>query len=101
MASRRLAASTVDWAEFARKIPDVQKASFLALKAKQDGYVRVINSLPEKTPAIDWSFYKNKIPVAGKQTVYFVKLLLLKLPSTFFDMKIILFDINFIFQCFS
>jgi F-type H+-transporting ATPase subunit d len=68
MASRRLAASTVDWAEFARKIPEVQKASFLALKAKQDGYVRVINSLPEKTPAIDWSFYRSKIPVAGKQT---------------------------------
>jgi hypothetical protein len=35
MAARRLAASTVDWAEFAKKIPDVQRASFLALKGKQ------------------------------------------------------------------
>lgn len=35
MAARRLASSTVDWAEFARKIPDVQRASFLALKGKQ------------------------------------------------------------------
>jgi hypothetical protein len=65
MATRRLAASTVEWAEFARKIPEVQKASFLAIKAKQDGYVRVINTLPEKLPTIDWSVYKNKITVAG------------------------------------
>ena len=66
MASKRLAASTVEWAEFARKIPEAQKVSFFALKAKQDGYVRTINALPEKSPAIDWSFYKTKVTVPGK-----------------------------------
>jgi len=35
MAARRLASSTIDWAEFAKKIPEVQRASFLALKGKQ------------------------------------------------------------------
>jgi F-type H+-transporting ATPase subunit d len=71
MASKRLAASTVEWAEFARKIPEAQKVSFFALKAKQDGYVRTINSLPEKIPAIDWSFYKTKVTVPGKSCSYF------------------------------
>lgn len=65
MAARRLAASTVDWAEFAKKIPDVQRASFLALKGKQDGYVKTINALPANLPKIDWAHYKAKIPVAG------------------------------------
>jgi len=65
MASRRLAGSSVDWAEFVKKIPDAQRASFNALKNKTDGYVRQISALPEKKPAIDWATYKGKIAVAG------------------------------------
>lgn len=68
MASRRLAASTVDWAEFAKKIPDAQRASFNALKNKTDSYVRKISALPDKSPKIDWAAYKSKIAVAGWPT---------------------------------
>ena len=66
MAARRIAASTVEWAELARKIPEAQRASFMALKGKSDGYVRTINGLPEKLPNIDWTLYKNRITVPGK-----------------------------------
>jgi hypothetical protein len=67
MATRRIAASTVNWAEFAQKIPETQRASFQALKSKQDAYVRTITGLPEKLPTIDWSVYKNKITVPGNR----------------------------------
>ena len=65
MATRRLAASTVEWAELARKIPEAQRASFLAMKGKTDGYVRTITGLPEKLPAIDWTVYSSRITVPG------------------------------------
>ncbi len=60
MASRRLASSSVDWAEFGRKIPDAQRASFNALKNKTDGYVRKIAALPEAPPKLDWQGYKAR-----------------------------------------
>ena len=66
MASKRLAASTVNWAEFASKIPEAQRASFNALKNKTDGYVRKIGSLPDKMQDIDWNAYKARIQVAGE-----------------------------------
>ena len=65
MASKRLAASTVNWAEFASKIPEAQRASFNALKNKTDGYVRKIANLPESQPKIDWGSYKARIAVPG------------------------------------
>jgi F-type H+-transporting ATPase subunit d len=65
MASRRLASSTVEWAQLAQKIPEAQKASFIAMKGKTDGYVRTINSLPEKLPTIDWAHFNAKITVPG------------------------------------
>merc|ERR1712173_15220 len=61
MAAKRVASSSVNWAEFAKKIPAAQKPSFNALKTKQDGYVRVIGSLPENLPAIDWAVYQGKV----------------------------------------
>ena len=66
MASRRLATSTVDWAELAKKIPEAQRASFQALKNKTDGYVRRISALPEKPPTLPWQDYKAKVAVAGE-----------------------------------
>jgi F-type H+-transporting ATPase subunit d len=65
MAARRVASSSVDWAEFARKIPASQKAAFTAFKQKHDGYLRAVNTLPEKSPAIDFNAYKSKIAIAG------------------------------------
>ena len=65
MASRRVAATSVNWVEFAKKVPASQKASFQALKQKVDTFQRAVTSLPEKAPAIDFNSYKSKIAVAG------------------------------------
>ena len=61
MAAKRVTATAINWAEFATKIPAANKASFGALKNKQDGYVRAVNQLPEALPAIDFSSYKGKV----------------------------------------
>lgn len=66
MASRRVAVSSIDWAEFAKKIPAAQRPAFNALKNKQDAYVRRISALPENLPKIDFASYKTKIQVPGK-----------------------------------
>merc|ERR1711988_1454538 len=65
MAAQRISASTVNWVEFARKIPAAQKASFQAFKQKSDGFVRAVNALPESAPKIDFDAYRSKISVAG------------------------------------
>lgn len=64
MAARRITASSVDWAEFAKKIPQAQKPAFAALKNKQDNYVRKIASLPESLPKIDFAIYKARVSAA-------------------------------------
>ena len=65
MASRRISSTAVDWAEFAKKVPATQKASFQALKQKHSNYMRAVNSLPEASPKIDFAAYKSKIAVTG------------------------------------
>ena len=61
MAAKRVASTSVDWAEFARKIPPANKGAFTALKTKQDSFVRTINQLPEALPAIDFAAYRGRI----------------------------------------
>ena len=61
MATKRVAATAVDWAEFARKIPPANKGAFTALKTKQDSFVRTINQLPDALPAIDFAAYRGRI----------------------------------------
>merc|ERR1712142_461082 len=65
MAAQRISASSVNWVEFAKKIPAAQKASFQAFKQKSDGFVRAVNSHPEAAPKIDFDAYRSKIAVAG------------------------------------
>merc|ERR1712095_148888 len=65
MASRRVAATSVNWAEFSKKVPASQKPSFQELKQKVDTFQRAVTALPEKAPAIDFNAYKSKIAVAG------------------------------------
>merc|ERR1712088_100264 len=64
MATKRVAATAVDWAEFARKIPPANKGAFQALKTKQDSFVRTINQLPDSLPAIDFAAYRGRIAPA-------------------------------------
>ncbi|CAB4067210.1 ATPeF0D [Lepeophtheirus salmonis] len=65
MAARRISSTSIDWAEFAKKIPTGQRASFNALKSKQYALVRTINALPAELPQIEFANYRNKIAVAG------------------------------------
>ena len=65
MAAQRISASSVNWVEFARKIPAAQKASFQAFKQKSDGFVRAVNALPEAAPKIDFDAYRSRIAVPG------------------------------------
>merc|ERR1712117_597816 len=65
MAAQRISASSVNWVEFARKIPAAQKASFQAFKQKSDGFVRAVNALPEAAPKIDFEVYRSRIAVPG------------------------------------
>ena len=75
MASKRVATTAVNWAEFAKKIPAANKGAFQALKNKQDGYLRTIGQLPETLPAIDFAAYKGRI-AGGKIIVVIIRLLL-------------------------
>jgi len=64
MAAKRVSTTAINWGELAKKIPDGQRVAFQALKVKQDGYLRAINSLPEQLPAIDWAVYKGRVAPA-------------------------------------
>ncbi|KAH8036508.1 hypothetical protein HPB51_000773 [Rhipicephalus microplus] len=61
MAARRIAKSSVDWAAFAERIPSNQKQSFQAFKAKSDGYLRRVLSMPENPPPIDFAMYRSRL----------------------------------------
>merc|ERR1711936_51748 len=80
MAAQRISASSVNWVEFARKIPAAQKASFQAFKQKSDGFVRAVNSLPEAAPKIDFATYKSKIAVPGMVDEFQKKYEALQIP---------------------
>jgi F-type H+-transporting ATPase subunit d len=65
MAARRLAASSINWAAFAERVPENQRPNFLALKARTDNYLRRVNANPAEPPKIDWAMYKSKVNVPG------------------------------------
>jgi len=64
MAAKRVSATAINWGELTKKIPDGQRVAFQALKTKQDGYLRSINSLPEQLPAINWAQYQGRVAPA-------------------------------------
>ena len=80
MAARRISASSLDWAEFASKVPQAPKAAFAALKNRTDSYVRAISALPESSPKIDWANYKAKVAVSGMVQDFQSKYEALKVP---------------------
>uniref|UniRef100_A0A131XQ20 ATP synthase subunit d, mitochondrial n=1 Tax=Hyalomma excavatum TaxID=257692 RepID=A0A131XQ20_9ACAR len=61
MAARRISKSAVNWAAFAERVPDNQKQFFQALKARSDGYLRRVLSLPENPPPIDFAMYRSRL----------------------------------------
>ncbi|KAE8576857.1 hypothetical protein XENTR_v10004350 [Xenopus tropicalis] len=65
MAGRRAALKAIDWMAFAERVPPNQKAMFNALKTRSDTVAGKLASLPEKTPVIDWAFYRTAVQKAG------------------------------------
>jgi len=65
MASKRIAAHTVNWSVFGSRIPQNQVAQFNAFKSKSDGYVVKVASLPESIPQINWAQYEGRVAVPG------------------------------------
>nr|ALS04915.1 mitochondrial ATP synthase subunit d [Pseudodiaptomus poplesia] len=65
MASKRVAATALDWSVLSTRIPAENKPAFNMLKAKVDKHLRAVNSLPAELPAIDFSVYRSRIAVAG------------------------------------
>jgi len=65
MASKRIAKSAVDWAEFSARVPKWQVDAFRAFKNKSDTFVGSVHKYPEALPSIDWSVYKSKIAMPG------------------------------------
>lgn len=65
----RVSTSVVDFGLLAKKIPDVQKNAFGALRAKVEGHLRNTNALPASLPAIDFAAY-SKVTKSACSLVY-------------------------------
>merc|ERR1712226_1089806 len=64
MAAKRVSASAINWAELSKKVPDGSRLAFGALKTKNDGSLRAINSLPDALPAMNWAAYEGRVSSA-------------------------------------
>jgi len=80
MAAKRIATTALDWSALAAKMPAENKGAFGALKVKVDKYMRIVNSLPEAAPAIDFAGYKAKITVPGMVDTFETKYTGLSIP---------------------
>jgi len=65
MAAKRVAKSSVDWAKFAKCVPEGSEAAFIALRSKVEGTARRVAATPAEAPALDWDHYKAKIAKPG------------------------------------
>ncbi|KAL5970480.1 ATP synthase subunit d mitochondrial [Taenia solium] len=65
MASRRIARTAINWTELYQHCPKHQLEQFRDLKAKTDGLVSKISSLPEKLPEVNWEYYQKVVSVPG------------------------------------
>lgn len=59
----RISKSAVDWAKFAKLVPQEESGLFATLKGKVDANVTRVASLPEALPKIDFAKYKSAVPV--------------------------------------
>ncbi|XP_035511599.1 ATP synthase subunit d, mitochondrial [Morone saxatilis] len=65
MAGKRAALKSIDWLAFAERVPPNQRTMFNSLKTRSDAISAKLASLPEKPPAIDWSYYRSAVAKAG------------------------------------
>ncbi|XP_037093843.1 ATP synthase subunit d, mitochondrial-like [Pollicipes pollicipes] len=80
MATKRIAKSSIDWAAFAKRVPEGQKSMYLQFKAKSDGYLRRVLAQPENMPALDWAQYSSRLGTAGMVDQFKKQMEGLKIP---------------------
>ncbi|CAL7941471.1 unnamed protein product [Xylocopa violacea] len=61
----RRAIKAINWNALAERIPETEKASFLAFKSKSDKYLQRMMANPETAPQIDWAYYRKTITIPG------------------------------------
>ncbi|XP_070163085.1 ATP synthase subunit d, mitochondrial [Polyergus mexicanus] len=61
----RRAIKTINWAALAERIPETEKNTFVAFKAKSDQHLRRMTANPAAPPKIDWVYYKKNIALSG------------------------------------
>ncbi|EZA62477.1 hypothetical protein DMN91_003924 [Ooceraea biroi] len=61
----RRAIKAINWSALAERVPETERAAFVAFKAKSDEHLRRMSANPETVPKLDWAYYQKNIPLAG------------------------------------
>ncbi|XP_072947457.1 ATP synthase subunit d, mitochondrial [Epargyreus clarus] len=80
MASKRIAQSSINWSALAERVPADQKGSLAAFKIKSDGYLRRVLANPPEPPKINWTLYKQTVPIPGMVDSFQKQYEALKIP---------------------
>uniref|UniRef100_UPI00358DFA1C ATP synthase subunit d, mitochondrial n=1 Tax=Myxine glutinosa TaxID=7769 RepID=UPI00358DFA1C len=81
MAARKLALSSIDWIAFSDRVPQNQRHMFNALKTQSDNIAVKLAALPEKTPTIDWAYYRKHVPQTAMVDEFEKKFVSLTIPQ--------------------
>uniref|UniRef100_A0A8C4QII0 ATP synthase subunit d, mitochondrial n=1 Tax=Eptatretus burgeri TaxID=7764 RepID=A0A8C4QII0_EPTBU len=81
MAAKRLALRSIDWIAFSDRVPQNQRLMFNALKKQSDDISAKLAALPEKTPTIDWAYYRKHVPQTAMVNDFEKKFMALKIPQ--------------------
>ena len=61
----RKAIRSINWAALAERIPESEKTTLAAFRAKSEQHLRRMVANPESPPKIDWSYYKKNVTTPG------------------------------------
>ncbi|CAH0398923.1 unnamed protein product [Chilo suppressalis] len=63
--AKRISQSSINWVALAERVPAEQKGNLAAFKVRSDGYLRRVLANPPEPPKINWSVYKQSVPIPG------------------------------------
>lgn len=68
-AAKRITSHSVDWQAFAKRIVSAETQNFRSFKARADGYLARVHSLPSKPPSIDFQHYSGAVGASARPIV--------------------------------